>query len=263
MAVTRTHSILVASALLSLLAAPLSPQVPVGAQDSAARRDSLPSADAIAARYHEAVGFTAFAQIQSLHSIGELAIPAAGITGTLEVWQARPNRTVMHASVPNYGDVRTGFTGENGWSLDPVEGARVLSGLEGAQAADDAHFDSHIRTAELVESMTTSERTTLSGYDCYMVRTVWKTGRQTRDCFSVDTGLLVGSVRTHHSSSGPTEALILYEEYRDFGEVRVPTRITTRVGGVDQVVSLRTVTLDGVDDSVFDPPAEVRALLGG
>lgn len=248
-----------AAALVACLAAVNTPAM---AQDTTAAQAPLPSAQQILTRYHEAIAAAAFADIQSLHSVGELAIPAAGITGTLEVWQGRPNRTVMHASVPGYGDVRTGFTGDSGWSLDPLQGARILAGAEAAQARDDAHFDSHLRTAELVDSMTTLERTTLSGYDCYKVRTIWKSGRETVDCFSAETGLLVGSLRTHQSSAGPAEALILYEEYRLFGDVRLPTRITTQVNGLDQIITLRAVTLDEVPDSTFQPPPQVRTLLG-
>ena len=236
-------------------------QVPVPSAEPAAQ-ESLPTAEQILSRYHLEMGAEKFAAIQSMHTTGELAIPAAGITGTLEIWQARPNRTLMYASVPNYGDVRTGFTGTAGWSHDPMEGPRVLNGSEAAQAGDDAHFDSHLRTAELVESVTTIERTTLGGHACYKVRTVWKTKRESDDCFSVETGLLVGSSRTHHSSTGPADALILYEEYRNFGNVRLPTRITTRVNGIDQVVTLSAVELNQVENSAFEPPPEVAKLLG-
>jgi hypothetical protein len=255
-------TIIALSAALVLAPGIAMAQVPAAAQDSAASQGSLPPAEGIMARYHEATGLVTFANIQSLHSVGELAIPAAGIIGSLEVWQGRPNRTVMHASVPNYGDVRTGFTGESGWSIDPVEGPRILAGPEAAQAEDDAHFDSHLRTPDLIASMTTIERTTLSGHDCHKVRLVWKTGRETSDCFSVETGLLIGSQRTHEAGTGPAEALILYENYRTFGELRLPTRITTRVNGIDQVITLHTVTLNQVDDTAFEPPAQVRALLG-
>lgn len=237
-------------------------QVPASAAQPPAQ-DSLPPADQLLARYHEEMGAEKFAAIQSIHATGQLSVPAAGITGTLEIWQARPDRTLMHAVVSNYGDVRTGFTGESGWSFDPVEGPRVLAGPEAAQAEDDAHFDSHLRTSELVASATTVERTTLGGYDCYKVRMVWKTGRESDDCFSVDTGLLVGSQRVHQSSAGPADALILYEEYRLFGDVRMPTRITTRVNGMDQVVTLEKLELNMVEDSAFDPPPEVAKLLDG
>lgn len=252
-----------ARAAVMLAAALTAAAIPAAAQDTATVAGAPPAAEQILTRYHDEIGAGAFALIRSVHSVGELSIPAAGLTGTLEVWQGRPNRTVLHASVPGYGDVRTGFTGETGWALDPVEGARLLTGPEAAQARDDAHFDSHLRTAELIDSMMTIERTTLSGYDCYKVRTIWKSGRETVDCFSAETGLLVGSVRTHQSSTGPAEALILYEEYRVFGDVRIPTRITTQVNGVDQVISLQRVLLNEVPDSAFEPPPAIRALIGG
>lgn len=234
----------------------------VAAQVTPAGEESLPAAQQLMDRYHEAMGLATFANVESMHSVGELTIPAAGITGTLEIWQGRPNRTRLRASVPSYGDVHTGFTGEVGWSLDPMEGARLLKGSEAEQAQDDAHFDSHLRTPELIDSVITLERTTLSGYDCYKVRTVWKSGRTTQDCFSVETGLLVGSLRTHHAATGPADALILYEEYRVFGDVRIPTRITTHISGIDQVITLRTVTLNRVENSAFEPPAAIRTLIG-
>ncbi|HSK20782.1 MAG TPA: hypothetical protein VK912_16635 [Longimicrobiales bacterium] len=251
------------TAALAVFAAVSHAPRPAAAQVPAPAPAALPGAEQIVARYHEAMGAATFANIRSLHSVGEVSIPVAGITGTLEIWQGRPNRTVMVASVPGYGEVRTGYNGENGWSVDPVEGPRILAGPEARQAEDDAHFDSHLRTAELIDSMTTIERTTLGGHDCFKVHTIWKTGRETSDCYSVESGLLIGSVRTHESSTGPTEALILYEDYQMFGAARLPTRITTQVDGVDQVVTLRRVTLNEVPDSAFNPPPEIRALLGG
>jgi hypothetical protein len=234
------------------------------AQDSptpARAAEPLPSAAEIVARYHAGMGAASFVNVRSLHSVGELAIPGVGITGALEVWQARPNKTQLTVSVPGFGEVRTGFTGESGWSIDPVDGPRVLEGLEAVQAADDANFDSHLRTAVLIDSMRTVERTTLGGHACLKVRTTWKSGRITHDCYSTETGLLVGSLRTHHASSGPADALILYDDYRQFGDVRVPTRITTQVNGVDQIITLHSVTLNDVPDSAFEPPAGIRTLL--
>lgn len=222
----------------------------------------LPPPDQILARYHAAMGVTAFATVSSLHSVGELNIPAAGLTGKLEVWQARPNRTQISVSVPGFGEVHTGFTGQAGWVVDPVQGPRLMVGPEAVQAEDDAHFDSHLRTRELVDSMTTVERTTLAGHECLEVRTVWKSARTTSDCFSTETGLLVGSQRTHHDAgTGPADATILYEEYRQFGDVRLPTRITTRVNGRDQIITLHSVTLNAVPDSAFVLPDAVRDLL--
>lgn len=225
-------------------------------------QEPLPTAAEILARYHHEVGAAAYAKIKSLHSTGQLDVPAAGISGTLEIWQARPNLTQMHASMPGFGEVRTGFTGTSGWAIDPG-GARLLAGAEGIQARDDANFDSHLRTAELIDTMIVIERTTLSGYNCYKVRTVWRSGRETTDCFSTKTGLLVGSIRTSHNGDQASEAVILFEEYREYNGALIPTKITTRVGGVDQIIMLREITLDHVPASAFDPPADVARLISG
>ena len=56
--------------------------------------------------------------------------------------------------------------------------------------------------------------------------------------------------------------MLLYEGYGLFEGVLIPTRITTHVEGVDQVITLRNITLNGAVDSDFVPPPEIRRLLG-
>jgi hypothetical protein len=123
-----------------------------------------PSGEQIVARFHAAVGgLEAFAAVRSLHSTGELSIPAAGISGTVEIWQARPNRSLMHIAVPGFGEVRNGYTGSVGWTVSTTDGARLMSGAEAVQAADDAHFDSLLRTAELTDTLAYIRRTVVEG----------------------------------------------------------------------------------------------------
>lgn len=225
-------------------------------------QDTAPTGDHVISRFQQALGgLDAFRAVQSLHGTGELLIPAAGIGGTVELWQARPNRSLLHVAVEGYGEVRTGYTGSAGWALSTVEGARLMSGPEALQAADDAHFDSLLRTPELVDSLVYLERTTLAGHECDQVRVVWRTGRTTRDCFATDSGLLIGSVRSQLNGPTAAEATILYDDYRVFGTIRIPTKITTRVAGVDQVITLLRVELDTVADDVFQPPPSVRELI--
>jgi hypothetical protein len=51
--------------------------------------------------------------------------------------------------------------------------------------------------------------------------------------------------------------------YRQFGGIRIPTTVTTRIGDIDQIISLRDVVLDSLDDAVFTPPPAVRDLIRG
>lgn len=253
-----------AAPVLSLLviALPSQAQQP-SAGDSAATRVQEPAdGERIVARFQDALGgLAAFGAVQSLHGKGDLLIPSAGIGGSVEIWQARPNRSVMHVALSGYGEVRTGYTGTTGWTVSTVEGPRLMTGEEALQAADDAWFDSLLRTHALVDSLVFVERTTLAGRACDQVRVVWRTGRVTRDCFDTDSGLLVGTVRSQLTGPLPAEAIILYDDYRQFGAIRIPTRITTRVGGIDQVITLLEVELNAVSDDIFQPPPPIRELL--
>jgi hypothetical protein len=232
--------------------------VPAGAQETPA------SGEQVVARFHAAVGgLGAFTAVQSLHSTGKLAIPAAGISGTVEIWQARPNRSVMHVAVPGFGEVRSGYTGSVGWTVSTTDGPRLMSGAEAVQAADDAHFDSLLRTSELTDTLAFLERTMIDGQECDKVRVVWKTGRVSTDCFASESGLLISSIRSQLAGDNAHEAMILYADYRQFGDIHIPTKVTTRIGDIDQVITLLDVVLNTLDDDVFLPPPAVRDLIRG
>lgn len=68
-----------------------------------------------------------------------------------------------------------------------VEGANLLGAL---------------RDASLFTVRETVERTELNGAACYKVRLVWNSGRETHDCYGVDTGLMVAQVASQESPMG-------------------------------------------------------------
>lgn len=237
-----------------LIGAPVT-VAPTAAQD-------LPAAAELVAKYQAAIGgVEALAARTSVRSVGQVAIPAAGMTASFEAWQARPNRTAMHAVLPGFGDLRSGYTGDIAWSVNPMEGPRVMQGGEADQTADEASFDWQVRSGDRFESMTTVALTTMAGQECYRVRVLWKSGRESFDCYSTDTGLIVGSTARQESNMGAVDATTLYADYKDFSGVMMPSRVTIQTMGMEQIITIREVTFDQVPDSVFEAPAEIRALI--
>jgi hypothetical protein len=227
-----------------------------------AHAQALPDAQQILTRYREVTGSAArHANVKSMHAVGEFSVPAAGMTGNLEVWSARPNRSAMKVTIQGLGEIRSGFTGEHGWSINPMEGPRLLTGAELLQAQDEADFDSHLRPEARIASATTVEKTTIGGSECFRIKLVWKTGRETHDCFSVETGHLVASQGKTESSMGTLESTIIYSDVKDFDGIKIPTRLVTQLMGAEQVIVLKQVHFNVVSESVFDPPAEVKALI--
>lgn len=235
--------------------------VPATAQDAPAAQN-LPAAADIIAKYQAAIGGVDVLDGRtSMHSTGDVSIPAAGMTAQFEAWQARPNRSAMRATIAGFGEIRTGYTGDVAWSLNPMEGPRVMKGGEAAQSADESTFDWQLRRSDGVAAMTTVELTSMGGHECHRVRVEWKSGRESFDCYSTETGLIVGSTARQETNMGIVEATTLYDSYTEFDGMKVPGRVTIQTMGVEQIITVRTVTFNTVPDSVLEAPAEIRALI--
>jgi hypothetical protein len=251
------------AALCAAAAAPVfSAAAPAAAQEPPAATQALPEASAVIARYQEAIGGRdVLAGYNSMRTVGEVSIPAQGLVADMEMFAARPNRAAMRVSIAGFGEIRSGTSDGVAWSMNPAEGPRLLQGAELAQTLEESAFDSALRPSDLIESATTVERTRLGGRDCLKVQLVWRSGRQTHDCYSEETGLLVGTMTRQETAMGPLDAVTLMDSYRDFGGFRTPTRITLQVMGMEQIVELRELTFDSAPDSAFELPAEIRALI--
>jgi len=112
-----------------------------------------------------------------------------------------------------------------------------------------------------VASAETLERTEMNGEACYKVKVVWKSGRETFDCYSVASGLLVATVAKQESPMGTVEVTNLVSDYKDFGGQKIATRLTQQAMGQEQVLVLMSVDYDAAPDSTFRMPAAIKALV--
>lgn len=224
-------------------------------------QDALPGAATIIARYVQSIGGArTILALGSMHSVGSYSVPSMGLTGEVETFQMQPHRTFTRVTIPGIGDILRGYDGTVGWSLNPMEGPRLLDGDELKQMHDESDLRSMVRDPQLVESMTTVERTEQNGAACYRVKIVWKSGRQSTDCYALDTGLLVASTVTVTSPMGQIDAIIFYDEYRDFEGIKLPTLTRQQLMGTEQTFQIRSVEFGRVDPAIFQLPPEIQAL---
>jgi|GEM_PF-653099 len=216
-----------------LLGAALSITAPLAAQSA------LPPADQLVARHVEAIGGRdAVLRPSSFRTTGTFEMPAAGMSARLEVITARPGRISSSIDIPGLGAMRSGYDGEVGWSLDPIMGARILTGGELDAMTDQANPLAMVRDASLFSSMETIERAEIGGETCYKVRLVWNTGRQSYDCYSAESGLLVATIASQESPMGTVEATSHFSDFREFGGVRYATRMVQRAMGQEQIMTV-------------------------
>lgn len=230
---------------------------PLGAQATA----ELPAARDLIARYATATnGAAVMAKHSTVRSTGRFELPGTGITGDVEILQGRPNKSLLRITIPAVGEILKGFDGTTGWEMNPIQGPRVLDGQELDAMREEASFGRSSREGPAVASAQTMERTEMNGEACYRVKLVWKSGRETFDCYSVATGLLVATQARQETQMGTVDLTSLIGDYKDFGGQKVATRLAQQVMGREQVITIDAVQYDAADAAAFELPPAIKAL---
>jgi hypothetical protein len=222
----------------------------------------LPKARDLVDRHVELIGGReVLTAIGSMRSRGSFEMPAMGLRGNVRAAQSSTGALLTRIEISGLGEITTGYDGEIAWATNPMIGPRLLRGQEFAQIKEDAHFLSALREPPAVRQMETVGINEMGGEPCYRVRVVWASGRQSHDCYSVVSGLLIGKELTQLSPTGALDVTVVYSDYREFGGVRMPVLTTQRAAGQQQVIRVEEVEFDTIAPDAFAPPAEVAALL--
>jgi hypothetical protein len=218
----------------------------------------LPSAQALVTKYVAAINGTAIMNAKSIVTKGGMSMPSAGINGTVTMTQAGANQMQMVTTIAGMGDIQAGYDGTIAWSADPMQGPRILTGKEMEQIRDESDRRTTVRDPQLFTSMTTVADTTMNGEKCFEVKFVWKSGRETFDCYSASTGLLVASRAVQTTSMGEVPVVTLFNDYKKFGDVMAATKTTMEMMGQQQILTISSIELG--NGAVIAPPPAVAAL---
>ena len=247
-----------------------SPQLPPPARPPKADPDvsrpsasaTLPSARSIIDRHIKAIGGReAILKHTSTHATGTVSIPSAGMTGTVEIFTAKPNKSMMKITLAGVGEVQEGFDGTTGWSLSPMSGPMLLEGKQLQEKRFDSDFYGELHDDSRYESMTTVEETTFDGRRCYKLQLVRKGGGEDIEYYDAQTGLKAGSTTTRETPMGTVTATTVESGYRKFGDILQPASVKQTLMGLQQVIALTTVEYDTVPESVFELPTQIKALI--
>ena len=228
----------------------------------AARPVNLPSAREILERYAKAIGGAeAFKGIKSQRAEGVVEMPGANIKGKLDTFAMRPNKLAIKMEMPGIGQFTTVYNGTNGWMDTAVTGPMLLPDKMLQQVSAQADFDYALHD---LTNYTTAEVVGIeefAGEECYQVKLVHKSGFESTEYFSKESGLLLGFTATQESPFGAVTGTTEVGDYKKFGEVTLPARTSQKVGGVETVMTITDMEFNNVDPEVFEPPAAVKTLL--
>ena len=239
------------------------PQKPPAALPKAAAPATLPSARTIIDRHIEAIGGRkAVLGHSSTHASGTMSMAASGVSGVVDVYAAKPNRSLLKLTLGGIGEVLEGFDGTVGWSVSAITGPMLALGKELEQKKFDAAYDAELHDSARYKSMQTLEQTTFESHPAYKVSLTHLDGTEDIEYYDVKTRFRIATVATRESPMGPMKVTLSCGDHRKFDDVLVPTTRRTpmrwRGAGCD-VSWLRK--FDKVPPSMFEPPAAIKALI--
>ena len=245
-----------------MFAAPVAAQTATAPKPQEKPVADLPSAQSIIDRHLEAVGGRkSIANLNSVRMTAAITVPANGMTGTMEIFAARPNKRLEKSMIEGIGENKQGFDGTHAWMMTPVTGPMLHTGDELIQQRNDSSFETMLDPSTRYSAMKTLEKTTFDGKEVYKVSLTRKEGGEDIDFYDVATGLKAGSINTRKSPMGSITVTSSLSEYKKFGDLLQPTRLKQSFTGVEIITTITSIEYNKVDPAVFELPAEIKALI--
>jgi hypothetical protein len=228
-----------------------------------AKDDPLPTVDEIAAKCLKGSGGKeAWAKLSTLVMIGTIEIPAAGMTGKIEITAKAPNKILEVFSLADgQFTQKQGFDGRVGWKSDSQSGLKQLQGAELEQAKIESIFDSDVRMKEIYPDMKVIGRAKVGDRDAYTALVHEPGGKAVTFYFDAEMGVRIAEDSEAPDASGNVEKSSEYfEDFRSVGGIKIPYQIRVAAPSVNLVIHIQEAKPNvPVDDAIFAKPEAAPA----
>jgi hypothetical protein len=205
------------------------------------------TADQVLAKHIEAIGGrTARAKLSSLVAKGTVEYDNIPLSGTIEVYAKAPDKILEVMTVPSVGSIMRGFDGVTGWTSNPREGSRVLTGAELASIKRSAAFNGDVEWQTLFKSVSVASVESFAGQDYYILEFVPFGSDETvqRRFYNADTFLLTRLEGTMGDVRGGESVAITISDYRRVSGVLMPFSSETRTSRFTMKITLKSATFN-------------------
>ena len=206
-------------------------------------------------------GKAAYAKLTSTVTTGTFSITGQKIKGNYEVQAKAPNKIHISQTIESLGKTDQGYDGNTGWSRDPINGLRMLSGAELAQLKEQARFNGLLFWKEMYPKTEVLGIRPVGSAKAYAVRLTPAAGKPTIQYFDVTTKLLVRQDQMVESPQGsiPTESYP--SNWKAVDGVKQPYTMRQVVAGSNEIITISTSIKNNtaIPDSVFVKPADTAS----
>jgi len=220
--------------------------------------------EAILDKYIEVTGGrAAYEKIKTEIATGTLEITNIGLSGTITVYQATPDKayTVIEFA-GGVGKAEEGSNGQVAWAVNGMQGPRIKDGDERAGALRHDALNADIRWRDFYKKVELAGTEDVGGKACYKVVLTPNEGAAETRYYDKSSNLLVKLVMPVPTPDGSMTAEMTLSDYRDEGGILAPHTVTQKVPGADILVKIESVKHNAeMPAGRFDLPAEIKALM--
>lgn len=223
-----------------------------------------PSAKEIIERYIEATGGrAAYEKITSRETTGSMEIPQQGIKGSTTMVQAAPNKMMMKIDLGGFGSQTTGTDGENAWSVDTMQGARILAGEEKIAMLRQSTFNSELNWEALYKEVKAESEEDVNGKPAYAVTMVTHEGQKSTNFYDKESGMLIKTMTIAKSQMGEIPMESWYSDFKEVDGVKMPHKTTiSGAMGMQIIMTIESLKQNvALAPDAFKMPDEVAKLM--
>jgi hypothetical protein len=224
--------------------------------------DALPTAEAILERYIEVTGGKqAYAKRKSEIVTGTLEFASLGIKGKMQRYSDDPDKYYMTVDLAGIGAIETGVADGIAWEKNPIQGPRIKSGDEKAQALREASLNASLNWRKHFPKVEVAGLETVDGDECYKVVMTPPDGHAQTMYFSKKSGLAMKTTMVAASQMGEVPVAVTVTDYKNFDGVWVPSKTIQKAVGQEFTMTIESVQMNPeIPADRFALPAEVKAL---
>jgi len=225
--------------------------------------DPLPSAESVLDRYVQVTGGKqAYAKRKTEISHSTVEFGSLGIKGTMTRYAAEPDKYYTSMDIDGLGKVEMGINGQVAWENSALLGPRVKTGIERAEAIREGTMNSTANWRKLYPKVENQGIEMVDGEECYKVVMTPAEGQPMVGYYQKKSGLQVKLTSTATTQMGEIPVELIASEYKDFGGILEPAKVTQKTGPQEFTITLDSVEVNpAIPPGRFDLPPDISKLI--
>ncbi|MDQ3370191.1 MAG: hypothetical protein M3680_32645 [Myxococcota bacterium] len=206
-------------------------------------------------------GRPALAKFTSMKQTGTLVIPQMGAKGTMMLQAVPPRSSVMQLEIPGIGKIAQGVKDDVAWEMNPMTGARIVTGAERTLLLREATFGADLMWKELYPTSVLDGVVDFQGTPAYKVTLTAKEGDTQTRYFAKDTFLPLGVEMTVDSQMGKVPMTMKLSDHREIAGVKFAHKMERNEGQVTIEITIDKIEPNvAIPATTFDLPPEIQKL---